>query len=149
MTDAIGLPQHAPTWASPLVHALVDAGFVPKGETRGGMAGYSLDLRRGDCRVRLGGDRGDFDISIELPNPRSGRGNPRRVDMPAEDYMAAERGDTDAAFLLSESGGRAQAVATWLATRVDASGALALDDDLLQRIRVLQRLRAEALFGSG
>lgn len=112
------------------------------------MAGYSLDLRRGDCVVTLGGDRGEFDVGIEFPNPRSGRGHPRRVRMPAEDYMAAERGDSDAAFLLSEGAGRAQAVADWLARRVGGT-ALALDDDLLLRIRALQGLRARGLFGSG
>lgn len=143
----VDLPNHAPTWAAPLIGALLDAGFVADGETRGGMAGYSLSLRHGDCRVTLGGDRGEFDAWLAFPNPRRGRGHPRLVDMPAEDYVAAERGDTDATFLMSDSAGRTEAVAEWLSLRAGGSAALTLDDALLQRIRALQRLRAQALFG--
>jgi hypothetical protein len=145
----VDLPEHAPSWASRLVDALVDAGFVLDGETRGGMSGYSLALRRDDCRVTLGGDRGDFDAWLAFPNPRKGRGHPRLVNMPAEDYLAAERGDIDASFLLSDGSWRAQAVAEWLTRRSGGSAPLTLNDDLLQRIRTLQRARAKALFGSG
>jgi hypothetical protein len=144
----VELPKDAPAWASPLVGALLDAGFVPEGEARGGMAGYSLALGRNDCQVMLGGDRGDFDVWLGFSNPLRGRGHPRRVEMPAEDYLAAERGDVDAAFLLSDSPLRAQAVATWL-TRRAGNAPLALDEELLQRIQTLQRQRAKAMFGSG
>lgn len=143
----VDLPERAPRWASLLVRTLLDAGFVLDGESRGGMAGYSLALRRDDCRVTLGGDRGEFDVWLAFPNPHKGRGHPRLVEMPAEDYLAAERGDTDASFLLSDGSERAQAVAEWLARRAHASTTLTLDDDLVQRIRVLRRARAKVLFG--
>jgi len=96
----------------------MEAGFEPGDEVRGGMAGYSLALSREDCTVVMGGDRGDFDVTISFPNPRRGRGHPRRRSMPAEDYVAGVRGDSDASFLLSDSAGRHQQVAQWLTAAV-------------------------------
>ena len=141
------LPADAPGWAQPLVVALIDAGFEAGEEIRGGMAGYSVTLSRDDCKLIIGGDRGDFDVTVEFPNPRKGRGHARMRRMPAEDYVAAVRGDTDASFLLSSSTGRHQVVATWLTQRVAGPNPLALDEDLLRRVSALQRERAKALFG--
>lgn len=111
------------------------------------MAGYAVELRRQDCQVTLGGDRGEFDVWLAFPNPRRGRGHRRQVDIPVEDYCAAQCGHTDARLLLSEARLRAEAVAEWLAQRVAVSAPLTLDDDLLRRIGDLQRARAKALFG--
>jgi hypothetical protein len=141
------LPNRAPGWAQPLVGALIDAGFKAGEELRGGMAGYSLALRRDDCEVHLGGDRGDFDVNLAFPNPRKGRGHPRTETMPAEDYVAGVRGDADASFLLQDPAGRHSEVARWLAERVATLTPLALDEALLDRISALQRQRAKALFG--
>ncbi len=110
------------------------------------MAGYSLVLRRDDYQVTLGGDRGEFDAWLAFPNPREGRGHAHLIDMPAEDYFAAQRGDTDASFLLSDAARRAEAVAKWLSRRVGFGSPLTLDNDLLRRIGNLQRARAKALF---
>ena len=141
------LPAHAPTWAQPLLDALIAAGFQPDEEVTGGMAGYAVTLSRDDCKVALGGDRGDFDVTLTFPSPERGRGHPRFENMPAEDYVAGVRGDTDATFLLTDSAGRHQAVAAWLTDRITSDGPLHLDEDLLRSIEALQRQRAKALFG--
>lgn len=109
------------------------------------MAGYSVALSRDDCTVILGGDRGDFDVDLRFPNPRVGRGHRRIQTVLLEDYVAAARGDADAALLLSST--RRGESASWLSRRVEEPNPLALDEALLSRIKELQRQRAEALFG--
>lgn len=130
-----------------MVESLLAAGFTPGEELRGGMAGYSVALTRDDCTVTLGGDRGDFEAWLEFPNPRQGRGHPAKVDMPAEDYVAAVRGDADASFLLSEAARRQAEVARWLASAVADDARLTLDAPLAHRVRSLQQERSKALFG--
>jgi hypothetical protein len=141
----VELPTQAPDWASPLVEALLAAGFTPGAEVRGGMAGYSVALTRDDCTVTLGGDRGDFDVDLSLRSPRHGRGHSRTRTMPLEDYVAAARGDADATLLLSSS--RHEEATRWLRRRVGQPQPLTLDEVHLSRIDELQRERARALFG--
>ena len=105
-----------------------------------------MTLSRDDCSVIMGGDRGDFDVQLSLPNPRRGRGHPRTQTMPLEDYVAASRGDSDARLLLSST--RNETATQWLIRRVGEPHPPALDEELLSRIKALQRQRAEALFGS-
>ncbi len=139
------LPIQAPDWVRPVVEALVAAGFTSGSEVRGGMAGYSVTLTRDDCTLTLGGDRGDFDVEMSLPNPRHGRGHPRRQTMLLEDYVAAARGDSDASLLLSST--RNQEATRWLVRRLAQPQPFTLDEALLLRIAELQRERARALFG--
>ena len=141
------LPDNAPDWAAPLVAALTAADFAVEAESHGGMAGYALTLARDDCKVTVGGDRGDFDSTLAFPSPLSGRGHPAVQSMPAEDYVAAVRGDADASFLLSASDQRNAEVASWLISAIAGSARLPLDEPLLRRVQVLQRERAKALFG--
>ena len=139
------LPAQAPDWALPLVESLLAAGFTPGEEMRGGMAGYSVALTREDCTVTMGGDRGDFDVELSLPNPRRGRGHPRVRTMPLEDFVAGTRGDPDARLLLSST--RNETATGWLRHRVAEPDPLMLDEELLIRIQALQRQRSKALFG--
>lgn len=139
------LPAHAPEWANSLVESLLAAGFIPGEETVGGMAGYSVTLTRDDCAVIMGGDRGDFDVDLRFPSPRRGRGHPRVQTMPLEDFVAASRGDIDARLLLASN--RRETSTEWLQRRLVEAVPLVLDEDLLTRIRALQRLRSKAMFG--
>ena len=143
----VDLPNNAPTWAAPLAASLIGAGFTEDGESQGGMAGYYLTLRRDDCRVGMGGDRGEFALDLTFPNPKQGRGHPREVSMPAEDYLAGTRGDTTPSFLLSDTAPRLEAVAVWLQQRVAEGAPMLFDASLADKIRVLQNARAKALFG--
>ena len=135
------LPEQAPDWAPPLVESLLAAGFQTGAEARGGMAGYSVILSRDDCSVSMGGDRGDFDVELSLPNPRRGRGHRPIRTMPLEDYVSASRGDTDVSVLLL-SPTRNEVATEWLRRRVTDPHPLLLDEELLSGIEALQRQRA-------
>jgi hypothetical protein len=141
------LPARAPIWATQLLDSLLAAGFAVGEERQGGMGGYSLDLTRSDFTVTMGGDRGEFDVTLAFSNPRPGRGRRASLTMPLEDYFAASRGDTDASFLLLTAETRNETASRWLRERVTEPGDLLLNEALLSHISVLQNARTRALFG--